>query len=181
MKAKLALLYVLFWAGLRTLHAGGDGSDPKLRVETGMHTGIIWAIDGSAARHLVATAGFDGTARVWDAQTGRLFRTLLMPFTEALNSIALSPDGRRVACGGWTHGGSIYIFDLDDGHLEKHLSGLADTSAHLTYNRDGTLLAVTIYGHGVRVYRTSDYSVVFETLKNRTRPAWVRISTRRTG
>jgi WD40 repeat protein len=118
---------------------------PLVRIETGMHTSAIWKMDVDAGNRLAATAAADdGSARLWNLRTGALLRTFRPPGGEALNSIALSPDGRLVACGGWTYGGSIYIFDAADGTMVKRIRGLPLTSGHLVYNHDGTLLAGTI-------------------------------------
>jgi WD40 repeat protein len=54
----------------------------------------------SPTGHLLATAGFDGIVRLWDAATGKLLHTL----TEAgspLSTITFSADGRWLAAAGW--------------------------------------------------------------------------------
>src|SRR5262245_44247001 len=50
--------------------------------------------DGKA----VLTAGGDGTVRVWDAATGKALRRF-GAFRSTVQSIALSPDGKRLAVG----------------------------------------------------------------------------------
>ena len=47
---------------------------------------------------LLATAGSDGTARLWDPSTGKHRRTLTGHL--AVNSVAFSPDGRLLATAG---------------------------------------------------------------------------------
>ena len=46
--------------------------------------------DGNRA----VSAGFDGTLRVWDVQSGECLR-ILEGHTERVNSVALTPDGNR--------------------------------------------------------------------------------------
>ena len=48
----------------------------------------------------VATASNDGTARVWDAATGRPI-AVLKGHDLAVNSAAFSPDGARVVTASW--------------------------------------------------------------------------------
>jgi WD40 repeat protein len=43
---------------------------PVLRLETGMHTGPIRAAAVDAGGHLLATASFDKTVRLWSLPTG---------------------------------------------------------------------------------------------------------------
>ncbi|KAI0308326.1 WD40 repeat-like protein [Multifurca ochricompacta] len=69
-------------------------------------TGVSWSPMKIPGEHeLVATASFDSTARLWDANTG----VCLKVFThhkKPIYSIAFSPDGRWLATGGgdgWFH------------------------------------------------------------------------------
>lgn len=40
------------------------------------HTGTVWSVALSADGRLVVSGGFDGTVKVWDAQTGATLRTV---------------------------------------------------------------------------------------------------------
>ena len=72
-----------------------DMGSAKLLATLAGHTdrvvGVVFSPDGK----LVVTASRDGTARVWDKQSGRLLRTLDHP--APLVGVALSPDGRTIA------------------------------------------------------------------------------------
>ena len=61
----------------------------------------------SPNRGLLATASLDGTARVWDARTGRPLRVL--PHPDAVNNVAFSPDSRSLAT--LDFAGTIRIWD----------------------------------------------------------------------
>lgn len=56
---------------------------------------------------LLATASLDGTARIWDAHTGRPLRILDDP--SPLDNVAFSPDGGRLAT--LDYAGVIRIWD----------------------------------------------------------------------
>ncbi|HLL72221.1 MAG TPA: caspase family protein [Pyrinomonadaceae bacterium] len=145
--------------------------EPVLRIETGMHTAIIWQIGMDTANRFLVTASDDKTVRVWEFPTGRLLRVIRVPLGAGhegkLNAVALSPDGATIAAGGWTSpNGSntnIYVFDRESGRLLRRLSGLPDKVLYLVYSPDGRYLAAVLgQGNGVRVYQTGDYSSVSE-------------------
>lgn len=147
-------------------------TEPTLRIETGMHTAIIRRISSDDANRFLVTASEDKTVRVWDATSQRLLRILRPPIGEGnegkVYSVSMSPDGKTIACGGWTayeweKSNSVYLFDRESGTMLRRLARHNGVINHLAYSRDGRFLAVCMGGnYGVRVYRTSDYSVVFE-------------------
>ncbi|MCP4662976.1 MAG: hypothetical protein GY856_46895 [bacterium] len=140
--------------------------EPVLRIETGMHTARISRIDVDAAGRFLVTGSADKTVRVWDLDTGQLLRILRPPIGEGnegrIYAVALSPDGAVVAAGGWTRFAwesdhSIYLFDRRTGRLSRRIAGLSNDVDHLTFSRDGSLLAATLGGaHGIRVFRARD-------------------------
>src|ERR1019366_3546800 len=137
-------------------------SKPFLRVETGMHTAMIWRIDTDAAERFLVTASEDRTARVWDVRSGELLKVLRPPQGDGNDgkiwAVAISPDGATVAVSGFGLSGriSIYLFDRASGKLTKHIDGLPSGVKHLAYSSDGRYLAVALGACGIRVYRSSD-------------------------
>jgi WD40 repeat protein len=146
--------------------------DPILRIETGMHTAWIGRIGLDAENRYLITGSHDKTVRVWELATGRLIRIIRPPIGEGnegkIFAIAISPDGKTIACGGsigwdWERTASIYLFDRESGRLTKRISGLSTPIHHLTYSKDGRFLGVTLLRNkGIRVYETSDYTCMLK-------------------
>jgi WD40 repeat protein/class 3 adenylate cyclase len=68
------------------------GPIPERGANTHWLRGAAFSPDGSS----YVTFGYDGTARVWDAKTGRqLFESIQFP--DVVRSAEFSPDGRRLA------------------------------------------------------------------------------------
>ena len=78
---------------------------PVLRIETGMHSAPIWRVGVDAACRRIATPSDDKTVRLWSLPDGKLERTIRFPIgpqnAGMVFAAALSPDGRRLAAGGF--------------------------------------------------------------------------------
>ena len=136
---------------------------PILRIDPGMHTAAIARIGSDEACSLLVTGSHDKTARLWALPEGRqgspqLLRTLRVPIGEdnegKVFAVALSPNGKWVAAGGWDVGyfgqgrgfSSVYIFDTVTGRLVKRLGSFGDVIYHLAFSPDGSRLAATLGG-----------------------------------
>lgn len=168
---RLGLMLVLCLSTFaRSEPVGRPIGDVSLRLETGMHLATIQRIATDAESRWLATASHDKTLRIWDLHTGSLLRTLRPMVGEGaegqLNAVALSPDGRWLATGGWTgkeQGGefSIVIIERATGKLVRRIAGLSNVVLHLTYSKDGRWLAATLaQDSGIRVYATADFRLI---------------------
>src|SRR5262249_36610313 len=75
-------------------------SDPRngeqLRNLVG-HTRLVWDVRFSPDRVHVASASYDGTAKIWDVNTGKVVHSLQHP--AQVNSVAYRPDGLQLVTG----------------------------------------------------------------------------------
>ena len=138
-------------------------SKPFLRVETGMHTAVIFRIDADREGRYLVTGSNDKTVRVWELSSGRLLRTLRPPIGSGIvgkiYAVALSPDGETVAAGGWTagqEGSNIYRWRRRDGHMLPPIGGLPNVVNDLAFSPDGSRLAAVFSNGELQVFRASD-------------------------
>jgi WD40 repeat protein len=159
----LVLVLTLLVSSTASAAAGEAGlyEQPVLTRDPGMHTAPIRRVDVSATGAYAVTGSDDKIVRLWDAQTGRLLRTIRLPQGPGpvgrVYAVAISPDGALVAAGGFTgtvgQPHPIYLFQRDTGALVRRLDGLPQVVSHLTFSPTGRHLAATLVGtHGLRVY-----------------------------
>jgi WD40 repeat protein len=171
------LLRILALATLWLLSAGlAQGEEqttapPVLRLETGMHTAPIRAAAVDAGGHLLATASFDKTVRIWSLATGEQLKVLRPAIGSGaegeLFAVAVSPDGRFVVTGGWTgfeweKANSLYVFETATGRLVRRIGGLPQVINRLAWSPDGRYVATGLAGaNGIRVFETGDWHEIF--------------------
>ena len=127
---------------------------PVLRIETGMHTANINRIGVDAACARIATASDDKTVRLWSLPDGKLQRTIRLPigpgYGGKVYAAALSPDGRRLAAGGWdasyeklgSH--SLSLVDLDSGAIRR-VGTFRNVIHIIAFSADGARVAVGLH------------------------------------
>ena len=115
-----------------------DLADSALRRVLTGHTGPVWAVAVAPDSIWLATADDKGTARIWDAATGRL-RAVLEG--HAGRAVAMAPDGSWLATA--DDNGTARIWDAATGRLRAVLKGHTDqvTAVAVAVAPDGSWLA----------------------------------------
>jgi hypothetical protein len=149
-------------AGPSTGAASQPSAEAVLRIEAGMHTAPIARIDVDAAGRWAVTAGPDKTARVWEADSGRLAQVLRPPIGAGdegkLQAVAIAPDASVVAVGGntgfsWNRHHQVYVFERASGRMLQRLGGLPAPPLDLAFSPDGRWLAAALGGRaGLRIW-----------------------------
>ena len=163
MLQKLALSFFLFFISSLSF---GQSTKPVLILNTEMHTAKISRFDTDAAGKHILTCSKDKTAKLWDANTGRLIRTFRPPIGAGnegmLYACAISPDGKWVMTGGWSKSknNDVYIFEANTGLLYHRISGLTNVILDIEFSPNGNYFVVSLGNDsGIRIYRTSTFSL----------------------
>jgi WD40 repeat protein len=116
------------------------------------HAGRVSAVDVSPDGGRIASAGADGTVRVWDVATCRLLHTIPRRGKPAVQ-VAFSPD-RNTLYAAWAEDGVILAIDPATGRW-RELGDYGPQLRRLAVSPDGALLAASGEG-GVRLWALPD-------------------------
>jgi WD40 repeat protein len=137
---------------------------PFLQIETGAHVARTSDCAIDAAGRLLVTASDDKTARLWSLPELRplgVLRPPLGPEREgAIYGVAVTPDGRLAALGGWFGAnarGGVLLFDLVTRQVVRHFTEVSSSVTRLAISADGLRLAAGTGGTGgVVLWRLAD-------------------------
>jgi eukaryotic-like serine/threonine-protein kinase len=115
----------------------------KLRTFPNSGNRLAFSPDGK----ILATGGGSSTS-LWDPSTGQLVKRI--PKTGTVTSLALSPDGRRLAMSNMD--GAPMLWDVATGQLTAVLTGHTTRVWCLAFSPDGKLLATASSDQTIRLW-----------------------------
>lgn len=161
---------ILIGLAFSAIAADQPSTEPFLRIETGMHTSMIRRILVDEPRQRLFTCSDDKTIRVWKQPGLQAEAVLRVPIDHGhegkLFAIAVSPDGKVLAAGGWTgwswdRKGSVYFFDIATGKLLRRFDHFANAISNLNWLPSGDRLLVGMYGKaGLQLIDSRNGSVI---------------------
>jgi WD40 repeat protein len=161
---RLLVLGGLLLCGLPGGMAGAQGPGPWLTIETGAHEGRVNDASADAAGRLLLTGGDDRTARLWSLPDLRPLTVLRPPVGDdphqgKIYAVALSPDGRLAAIGGWTGSAGdmgVHIFEAATGRHLQRIGGFPSSIGALAFSPQGDRLAIGDLDGVFRLHRIPD-------------------------
>ncbi|MGC1198900.1 MAG: DnaJ domain-containing protein [Geitlerinemataceae cyanobacterium] len=128
------------------------------RSFSGIHGGIVLAVDLSPTQHTIASGSIDRTVKLWDLQTGELRRTLTGHSSTVL-SISIAPNGKTIAT---ASSNEVIIWEIQTGECIQDLAG----NSPVIFSPDGYRLVTSDLQNNLRIWQQSvrkkdDRSVLF--------------------
>lgn len=110
-------------------------------LETIGHRGRVQSISASSDGRHLATAGDDGSIRIWDPIAGRLIR-ILLGHSSRIYAVKWSPDGRWLASTTTLPEDGVRIWEAASGRLVNRLG--VSAAALAWFQREGEVLLTTL-------------------------------------
>jgi WD40 repeat protein len=124
------------------------------------HTAPVRTVAVSPDGLRLATGGEDGTARIWDLNSGEMLFTL-GGHEDTVRAVAFDPGGRILATAG---GPTVRVWEIGSGELLHRFEGHARRVQALVFSPDGRLLASGGHDNVIRIWdcQTGEVPVVLD-------------------
>lgn len=142
----------------RWLAGGGEGGDLRLyplderlsTIRLRGHTNSVVTICFSPDSKVLASAGNDHMLKMWNVDTGGIWRTFTLP--SSILSLAYNLDGTILASG--EANGDVRFWHAESGELLAKIHGHTEPVMQIAFYPDSTLLASCGFDGYVRIWRT---------------------------
>jgi WD40 repeat protein/serine/threonine protein kinase len=133
-------------------------------------TKAVWSRDGTQV--ITGDHTTEGLVRIWDSASG-VQSSSFPAHSDRIHRLALSPDGTRLATGGWDK--RVVIWDWNKGEALHELAPFPEKIYGLAWSRTGGILAVAWLGV-VELFDTTSWNAIAVLLGHEERIADLRFS-----
>lgn len=155
--AERRLYTVAFLADARRLALVGDEQllvvdlEREQRRPAQSHTGVVHDVRFAPDGKTIASAGFDGTVRIWDAASGKVAH-VLEGHGDRVSRVSYRHDGKMLASAGYDR--TVRLWDPARGKALRVLGGHEDSVLGVSFSPDGDTLASGGGDKTVRLWKT---------------------------
>ena len=135
MKISLGFMFIgvnVWMLGDRIVTAQDRNRPVQLYAQQG-HSGMVTCVALSSDGQFLVTGGRDGTARLWEVETGRELHSF-NGNSRPITSVALSRDGKYLAAGN----GTVWVWETDTKHEGRRFAG-----SSVSFSPDGKYVITT--------------------------------------
>lgn len=124
---------------------------------------VVWSTskDYKTGEAFIASTSADNTARIWDLDGKEMFRAEAKDY---MTSVAISPDGKYLVCGGFDWHIRIYL--IQTGEMLKEIKVSPDKGlgygVNLEFSADGRWLALGEDNQRVRIFSVGDWGQMYD-------------------
>jgi len=118
------------------------------------HSGMVFAVDIDAESRRIATGSLDGTARVWDVDSGRELAAFQLG-PGPVYAVRFTPDGKSLAFGGTAGRAFVVALDAPSAHIVE-LVGHTNDVHSVNFSSDGARIVTASRDKTVRVFDVAD-------------------------
>jgi len=111
--------------------------------------GLVYNLEGTLLASASGTPGKLGEAKLFDAKTGKLLRTLAV-IPDLMLTVAFDPQQNRIACAGADN--TIRIVDVESGQARLTIEQHADWVTSVAFSADGSNIVSSSRDKTVRVF-----------------------------
>ncbi len=135
-----------------------DTTTGNIRHSLQGHTARVGSLSFSSNGQTLVSGSHDGTIRFWNTTTGKLNKTITNRILTkqqtmepiAISTIALNPEGDRVASG--NQDGTIVMWNVVTGEKQLTFTGHADAISKIFFSPDGRKVVSTSKDGSVRLW-----------------------------